>query len=348
MKKFFRFCLLLLIVGPSACKTNLVHLTVQEPAPVTIPPYVKTVGIINRSLTSEKNKALDVLDKVLSAEGPVLDKEGAEEGVAGLKNELVSINRFSEVKNLDKVVLKTVGAGTFPVPLDWATVEKVCMENNVDALFSLEAFDTETKVAYSTATREVKTPLGTVPTLETQATISTLIKTGWRIYDPKSKAILDEFSIAENQVQSGRGLTPVAAVAAVAGRKEAVKRVSNQIGQRYAYRIVPVSLRVSREYYVKGNNSFEAAKRKAQTGNWDGAAELWKKETLNSNSKIAGRAHYNMAIIAEINGDLDKGIEWAKKSYEDYGNKLALRYINILKSRKAKNARLELQQRREE
>jgi len=44
-----------------------------------------------------------------------------------------------------------------------------------------------------------------------------------------------------------------------------------------------------------------------------------------------------MAIINEINGDLDAALKWAQKSYEDYNNKLALHYTRILENRKYKN-----------
>ena len=53
--------------------------------------------------------------------------------------------------------------------------------------------------------------------------------------------------------------------------------------------------------------------------------------------KIAGRACYNMAIINEINGNLDEALKWAQKSYEDYNDKLGIRYVRILENRKYKN-----------
>jgi hypothetical protein len=74
---------------------------------------------------------------------------------------------------------------------------------------------------------------------------------------------------------------------------------------------------VYRDYYVKGSNSFTIGTRMARTGNWKGAEEQWFRETNNANPKIAGRACYNMAIISEINGDLDKAMEWAKKYYKN-------------------------------
>jgi hypothetical protein len=64
----------------------------------------------------------------------------------------------------------------------------------------------------------------------------------------------------------------------------------------------------------------------------DEATGLWEKESQ-SGREIAGRAHYNMAIISEINGDLETAISWAKKAYADYRIKLGLEYTEILENR---------------
>jgi hypothetical protein len=127
------------------------------------------------------------------------------------------------------------------------------------------------------------------------------------------------------------------------GRKDAVNQVANNAGHSYAFRIIPYWIKVTRDYYVKGTNNFEIAKRKAQTGNWEDAGKLWEKETTNSKGKIAGRACYNMAIICEINGELDKAIQWARKAYEDYDEKLSLQYIRILENRKVNDSVLKNQ-----
>ena len=231
--------------------------------------------------------------------------------------------------------------GIMPAPLPWATVQQICTQNKVDALFVLSFYDTDTHIDYTAIPVEINGPLGVkIPGLEQQATVTTLIKTGWRIYDPTSKTIVDEYAVNKTSVLTGRGLTPIQAAQAILGRKEAVVQLSSQIGQNYAYRILPYSIRVSRNYYVKGTDNFKIAKRRAQTGNWDGAAELWQKEVTNPSAKIAGRATYNMAISNEINGDLDVAVKWASQSYSDYGNKLALQYLRILKDRIATNEQL--------
>jgi hypothetical protein len=328
----------------SSCKTQQLYLNVVEPAPVTMPAYIKSVGVINRSIPTEETKTLDVLDKALSLEGVNLDKDGAMESIRGLSDELLNNSRFVEVKTLNDIDFRTSALTDFPTPLTWEIIEKICSETKTDALFALEKFDTDTHINYSNRKVDMKTPLGTIPGIEHQANMETLVKTGWRIYDPSSKSILDEYVFNQSVVFSGRGINPLIAASALVGRKDAVNQVSNKAGHGYALRIIPYRLRVMRDYYVKGTNNFKIAKRKAQVGKWDEAGLLWEKETGNSSSKIAGRACYNMAIINEINGDLESALKWAQKSYEDTNNKLALRYVRILENRQYKSGILKIQE----
>jgi hypothetical protein len=318
----------------SGCKTQLVYMTVTQPAPVSIPKYVQKVGILNRSLPSEDNKLLNTVDMVLSEKGPELDKEGGKESIRGVKDALMQNNRFSNVLLLDSIRLKTPGAGIFPTPLSWDVVENICKGNKIEAIFALELFATNSTINVSTSPVTLKGPLGLdVPAVETHASMVTTVKTGWRIYDWQSRTILDEFPTSQSMTFSSKGINPLKATEALLSRKEAVKQTGYQTGQFYARRILPYNLRVSRDYYVKGNANFKTATRMARTGNWDGAAEIWQKETTNRSVKLSSRGCYNMAIISEINGDLDAAIKWAQKSYETGGKRLALEYLNILKNR---------------
>jgi hypothetical protein len=344
MKKYT--IILIAAISMISCSTQQLYLNVVEPAPVTLPSYIKTVGVINRSVASDETKGLDVLDKALSLEGVNLDKEGAMESIRGLSDELVLNTRFDEVKTLNDFDFRTPALTDFPTALTWEIVERVCSESKTDALFSLEKFDTDTHLNYSTRNVNMKTPLGLISGLEHMADMSTLVKTGWRIYDPSSKLILDEYIYNESVNFTGRGINPLSAASALVGRKDAVNQVSNKAGHGYALRIIPFRIRVMRDYYVKGTNNFKIARRKAQVGKWDEAGLLWEKETNNSGRKVAGRASYNMAIINEINGDLDSALKWAQKSYEDTNNKLALRYVRILENRRYKNEVLKSQEAR--
>lgn len=322
----------------SCSSTNLMSLNVTQPAPVSLPPAAKTAAVVNRTRATDETRTIDAIHKAMSLESSNLQKEGARASMTGLADELMKNNRFSMVKPLTDLDLRSFGAGVFPSAISWDTVAKICKDNNADLLFSLELFDAETKGAIGSTA--LGTVAGAVPGLTQQVNMTTLVKTGWRIYDPSSRNILDEYVLSRDL--SFRG-TPVAAAGAIMGHKEEVIKVGNQAGAAYAYRILPYSVRVSRFYYVRGSSNFTVATRMARTGNWDGAARLWQQETTNPSRKVAGRACYNMAIISEINGDLNGAMTWAQKAYEVYNNRLALSYVNVLRNRQMNDAVLKEQ-----
>jgi hypothetical protein len=335
---------LFIAMGLCSCGTEQLYMTVNEPAPVTLPKTIKKVGILNRSRPADANKVMNTIDLILSEKGPELDKEGSKEGIRGLKDALMENARFTEVVVLDQLDIRTPAVGTFPTALSWDVIETICKTNQLDALFVLEMFETDSKITYMPVPVQVATPFGQVPAIEHDASMLTTVKTGWRIYDPGIRFIADQFTTSKSMTFSSRGINPVAAAATLLSRKDAVNQTGYLGGKHSAARILPYRQRVYRDYYVNGSYDFKIAKRRARTGNWDGAAEIWLKETTNPDPKIQGRAFYNMAIINEMNGDLDKAIDWAARAYENTNNKLALRYLNVLKNRKYLMSKLRVQE----
>ncbi|MGI9549860.1 MAG: DUF6340 family protein [Aurantibacter sp.] len=337
-------CVSVISLLTSCVATNQLTMNATEPAPVSIAGDVQNIGIINRSLPSEGHKTIDQIDKILSIEGKKLDKHGADAAVTSLRDELRAEGRFQNIIKIDSIAELQKGLGVLPATLSWDQVEQLCDENDVDVIFSLAFYDTDTKVDYRQTAIQYPNNLGIkVPIPGHEVTLKTLIKSGWRVYDPRSKLILDEYFFNENVVAVGRGINPIEAVKTIINRKEAVVEHSRNIGNAYAQRIRPYRHRVTRNYFVKGTDNFVVAKRRAQAGNWDGAAELWEQELSNPDTKIAGRAFYNMAISSEINGNLDKAVDYASKSYSDYGTNEALRYLDILRYRQRQKRELNRQ-----
>ena len=332
--KFLLVSVATLFLFTSCASTNELTIPVTRPATVHLPNSVEHIGIVDRSIPSERNRIADEIDKILSIEGKNLDKEGAQHAVIALKEELGVADRFESVKYLENVPLRNPGMGVHPAPLSWDKVGEICEANGLDALFTLSFYDTDTKVDYSTVPVTIKGPLGTeIPGVEHRAQVSTLIKTGWRIYDPVKKIVRDECVEYNTAMSRGAGINPVRAVEAIVNRKEAVLQISQALGRRYATRLFPYRTRVSRDYFVRGTDNFKKAMRLARTGYWNRAAELWESELNHSNNKVAGRACYNMAIINEINGNLDKAVEWASRSYSEYHIRRGWDYVNVLERR---------------
>ena len=341
MRKYF--LILFLASAAVSCKTNQLYINVLQPAPVTMSPGIKKVGIINRSIPTDETKTLDALDRVLSLESADLDKDGAWESIAGVAGELRNNDRFSEVVLLNDIDFRSSRIGILPPMLSNSIADSICRVKGIDALFALERFDTDTQISTSSA-GSVETALGNIPFLGFQVTMETIIKTGWRIYYPAEASVLDEFSFVESLGFTAKGISLLAAGEALKDRRNAIREVSRNAGRTYAERILPYRLNVTRTYYVKGTDNFGIAKRKAQTGKWDEAGTYWEKETSNSKSKIAGRAWYNLAILSEINGDIDKAMELAALAWEDYKTRKALDYTRILERRMNDRALLDIQE----
>lgn len=329
MKKLLILSFIALVI--SSC-TQRVYLTISDPPIVYLENEYETAGVINRTYSSGASKPLDMIDNALSLEGN-MDHTGSKAAVQGLYDELTMNPKFKYVSLLDSMTVQNGGIDVFPAQLPWSEVEQICDEAGVQLLFVLELYDTDSKISYSNRTVTKSTPLGDVPLIEHVATMNTSIKTGWRIYDPKNKLIRDEIFLRDVLTSTGRGINPVKAASVLMNREQAVKQISTQVGQFYAGRLLSKNFRVWRNYYNKGSRNLKIANRRAEVNDWDGAGEMWLKETESHKRKVAGRACHNMAIYAEINGDLYGALEWAQKAYSDYNNKEAKDYARLLKNR---------------
>lgn len=342
MGKILRWTVCLLFFA--SCRTNPVFINILAPAQVTLSNSIKKVGLLNRSIPVEERKE-NVLHQINSTGSMAMIREGSAESLRGLKDALMQNTRFESVRTLDSIMLNAEIIGMFASPLSWDQVEVICRDNNLDALFVLELFDTEFKVGTRLIPATVENPIQILNAIR-NIEMTMMVKTGWRIYDPVAHMVVDEFSLSRSITISVNG-NPAAAAEGLIKRKESVKQTANLAGHLYANRILPAWFRASRDYFIRGGSeNFKIAKRKARSGNWDGAGELWMKETSSTKRKPAGRACYNMAIINEINGKPDDAIKWAQKAYEDYNVRLARNYIYILTNRKRAENLLDIQQTR--
>lgn len=272
MKHNYLLLLALFTILTSSC-TQRVYLTVNEPPAVHLQKEYMRGGVINRTFAEGGSQILETIDNALTLEGD-LDRKGSNAAVQGAFDQMTTNQRFEYLAILDSMTVLNGGIDVFPAPLDWAEVDEICLKNDVQFLIVLEVYDTDTKVNYSMGTTTKNTPLGSVDVPVHNAAMTTLIKTGWRIYDPRNKLILDEFYISDQMISRSSGINPAAAAATLLNRGQAVKQISTQVGRFYAGRVQPQQFRVWRNYFNKGSRNLKIAKRRSEVGDWDGAAEM--------------------------------------------------------------------------
>jgi hypothetical protein len=308
-------------------------LQVLRPADITLEDNIINVGVINRTYPTKKNQAWNIVEGVLTGEGIGTDRRGSDAAVDGMINVMSQSPRFKLMK-LDIDNLKGSGTGQFPEPLTRAKINEVCQRNNLDALIALEAFDSDSRVNFSPITirtRVSRDVFQDLPGFRADSRMN--VTAGWRIYNNKSEVISDEFRYNDFLMFTGQGLTQQEALGALPPKFQCLVNTGYHSGEIYGRRITPLWVTESRRYYRKGNDELEKAGRMVRSGNWESAAEIWKKEAQNKDEKMAGRASYNMAVFCETRGNFDIALEWCQKAYGDFGNKKARTYSDLIRRR---------------
>lgn len=346
MKKYiFPVVSIVALVLLSSCgATEQLVINTMEPSPVTISNTITKIGIIDRSEKADVTLGSQKIDRILAAEEKWINEKGTDAAITGLFDELLKDERFEIVKILDNVPTGMQAIGANPNAVEWSSIQELCETNEVDAIFSLAYYETDTKVslkktkmALADMVREKKEVAAQELTLET------LIENGWRIYDPMNQELIDEIVFNNQIISTGKGETATLAYNNIDDRRETMIARSKTDGASYGQRLLPSESQVSREYYIKGSSKLVQASESASLGNWDNAIALWEQETSNSNAKIKSRAYHNLAVASERADNLDKALVWATMANEAHNDEIYVNYLDTLKKRIEKQPLLEKQ-----
>lgn len=337
------FCAAVILLTSCMRSTSL---TVLQPAQFKVPEHISKVAVVDRSKPS--NGWLNVLEGLFTGEAIGQDRRSREEAVKGLSLALTRTPRFSMVNTGIEMTGSKAGVN-LPPPLDWAEIERICGQHSADAVATIESFDSDNSISTRRVENRKKDKNGKYYTeIRYESRQRTGVRIGWRLYDPKTKVIMDEFVTDDYLERNASGNTEREAVGRLPSQVSVTRDVAYNVGLEYGARIAPTYVRVHRRYYPKGKSfkeQMQQATRYAQSGDWDRAAAIWKDVEARSggDKKTAGRAAYNMAVAAEKNGSLDIALEWAKKAWNDYGDKKARRYMDVIRQRQNDARKVEYQ-----
>jgi hypothetical protein len=317
----------------------------MEPAQVSLSNAIKRVGIIGGKVHLKEEKEQTGLNQLISNENKQLAIKARDAAISGLYKELAGDKRFDTIILLADIVENEADLNNYGNYLDWNTVESLCHKYEVDAIFSMAYYDSDTRVSLKKTTMEQLNLLRVKEKVAAhQITLETLIENGWRIYDPSSKLLIDEFTFNNQIVSTAKGLDPYEALQAIEDRTESIVEQSEQTGSSYGARLQPYEHSIIRDYYVRGTPGFEQAAIYTLSGDWEAAEDLWKKEAENNDPKISSKACYNLAILNERNNNLLAAMDWATRAYSQYQTKKIAEYIEALKYRQQQSELIILQQ----
>lgn len=311
------------------CKTVDLRFKLYNPPMVSLPDHVKQIALVNRTIIDSTQKDKNLIEAIITGESFLGDKQGPEDCLFSFRN---YFNNYGPVPSVIPDKHKLYGnIGSFQnEPLNWALVKKICRESKSNALMSLERFDTNSDATIGAVKSGVDVINNAINTGNLNMGVKDIryhVQYTWKLYDTLNQQIVYSDDQVVHEIARG---VPMLAPLPI----EAVKNTAVVIGEREASKFASTFYWVHRDYYKKGKSAqFKIGFRRAMVNDWDGAIDIWKQTALSSNSKTAGRSCYNIAIAYEVKGDLTEALKWARKSYSDYGTKLAHQYVYTLERR---------------
>ena len=294
------------------------------PALIDVPDHIKVAAMIDRTLVDDE--ASNVIEGVITGELIGEDRLATQilmDGVhAMLENAAtVSLKRTTEVYPGGSPF-----SAAFPEPISWEEIESLCDKYQVDAIVAIEKFDSDFII---------------VPGVNQTATV----KAGIRLYDPTQKSIIDQYQFSHQESWSSGPLTLETALDGLISKTAAIKEASYEAGIEYGRRLSPSWYRVSRPYFrkSKGDDVFAEGARMMEVNDWHAAKEALYHAVENGHRKTKGKAAHNLAVVFEIEGNLEEAKGWAQEAWGKYKNKKSRDYLYDLNRRINEMARVNQQ-----
>ena len=345
-----RFILLLLPLALATGCASSIRLQVLEPSVVTSPANIRTIAVVDRSRASTTGqKVLGALESIVTGEGLGADNFGRSRAVMGAVDGLRNSPRFDGVSPYTPP--KEMETNLFDRELSWDTAVEICRSASCQAILALETFDSDSTLDVTPRRETVKDNDGneTVRTVF-EAQRRTTVRTTWRYYDVVNRRVLDsvrDFDAFHTFTETD----PVRqrAISRLPPQGDGVGFAGELAGRNYARRIAPTFVWVSRSYYGRGDDLLKLGRRHVRANDWEGAQHKWDDLYRSATkARAKGRAAFNMAVAAEVAGDLELAAEWATEAAIVLGNGKARSYRALIDRRRAAQRRLDEQMRQEE
>ena len=330
MKKRSLYIILVAMLLAGCSRYGYVRLNFPQAPEAYLPDDVNYIAVVNRSLVEEEDEDAKLMEAIATAEIAGSDRLASDECVKGAYDAAKGLEG-REIIIPQKLRLYGTGTRELPELLDWNLVADICESEGTDALLVLETFDSNTDLLVSTATEQLSSILATgTPKTSLPPQVNINVVCYWRLYHPRTKSIIDQYQHSTYlSFDTNSGILP----------PTALPETAFTAGAAYIQRFLPGFYVVRRDLYKRtsgsAKNQFMAGYRRAEVANWEGAIEIWEELADYPKQKTAGRACLNIAVANEVLGNTDLALDWAKRSYEYYDDKLGRTYSKILLRRKS-------------
>jgi len=323
----FTFCG---IVSLISCETtSIIPIRVYDPAKVKFADSACCFTLVNRlnfPIGKESNDKKSEIDSF--ALNNIAQKklfEGVEDVLYGseLIDTVIIVQKAREVKD-------SLNFDVELEPMNWDTIGAISDRNSSDVLISLDGLNIthvySAKSAYGFGS-DFDALFNRIGNLKIY--LSAL----FRVYDPERKHLIEKYHYNDTIFWESEGRYLLSAIRNLPSKKDAVSEAAYWSGFNYGERFIPKWEEVDRFYYTRGHSKLREAAILIREDKWLDAAKIWKVLAYGPDKKVASRAALNMALVSEMNDNLDAALNWARKSYFLDKKESVEQYLKVLVER---------------
>jgi hypothetical protein len=225
-----------------------------------------------------------------------------------------------------------------------ATADRVCRETGANGLGVIESTNLTFQDELTSKEREVERDGKTVTikvwtitrTFEAQASFSLL---------RCDASEIDHITLRESDTDVAEGRSPAEARGKLADDDAIAAALMEALGMEWASHVVPTWTDDRRPYFRNGHPELVAGHEAIQTDKLRAAEKAWTSVWDGANSdRERGRAAFNLAVLAELSGDVKVALQWAKEAKKRLGDAgIVHAYLAILRQRKVLDGLLQQQ-----
>lgn len=210
---------------------------------------------------------------------------------------------------------------------NWDYYQEICMRNNSDAILLIKNFKFDIYI--------IEDCFYDYPYYYQRYKYANRCKASvsCKIIDPFNKKIIDETNLANSRYWENRSDHTIDCIEFFNQNKDLLDYFLWQFSLEYGNKISPVWKPEKRKFYGQGNKDFSMAYVYTRADNWEGAKNIWLTYRDSKKRNLANYASYNLALAYEMEGNLDKALEYANSAVLNFNNYYAKQYVNELKER---------------
>jgi len=284
---------------------------------------IQSIVVLNRSMTNRfiNNDSDTLIDVKLSVDTVFQDSLAADTSIQVAAKALYESGRFDVVIPKERNIVRN-DSEKIAHPLTTNYINDICKDFNVDAVLVLESFDELVKTNYYLLQYADRNWYN--------ATTDLSYLTEWRLYRPNDLRPVIRFQVGDSIYWRAECPSLKLTAEQMPKIKDALIGGGIAAGLRIAEYIGPHWIDQTRYYYLTGKPEIDAAIPLIENNKWEDAAEIWSKYAEIDSKTIKSKVEFNLALAAEMNGDLDLATEWGLKSFKTKYTKISEDYIKLL------------------